>query len=162
MNGRVYEMIHQCLSKDEKFQIRNDEKRFVVRSNGLLNKDQMLICDESSGNELIEIRKEYVHIHCRFHLSANKKDLATIHIDHSKKIFEIDSIDGVYHVEHLNDETFQLKFSEKILFHFVKKNCLSKEKCSKLIIYDEDSSKDPFYISIVIVLFYVDRFHHFQ
>ena len=160
--GRVYEIIHQCLSKEEKFQIRNDKKVYLIRSNGLLNKDQMFVYDESNGNELIEIRKESDHLHSRYNISSNKKDLSTIHIDHSTKRLEIDSIDGFYHIEHLNDQTFQLKLSEQILFHFVKKNHLSKEKSSKLIIYDNDEAKDPFYISIVIVIYYLDRCHHFQ
>ena len=80
-NQRVYEISHQCLSKDHKFEIKkenNDEIEYTIRSKSLLNEDQLVLCKQTNGDELIEISKELIHFHSRYNLSSNNKDLATI------------------------------------------------------------------------------------
>lgn len=166
-NQRIYQITHQCLSKDHKFEIHNqtnDQIDYSVRSKSLINQDELILYEQTNGNELIEISKVFVHLHSRYNLSANKKDLATIEKNHSTKSYQIGSIYGFYQIECFDEHSLQLKSGHEILFQFIKNsNHLSKDKHFwQLILFDKDQTKDPFYISIAIVLYILQRCHHFQ
>jgi uncharacterized protein YxjI len=174
-NPRTYRIHHKCLSNNHKFDIDNgtDDILYNVHSTALFLYDEMSLCESSTGKELIKIHKECFHIHVRYHISAiNSNDntdqnLATvkrIHDQHHSQItFEIDSIYGVYKVEHIGglfDHEFRLTTGNKIVVNLTKNVNDLKEGNMYYVEISDDDGGDLFLLALVIALWCAQRWYH--
>lgn len=170
-HSRIYEIRHQHFSKDRKFEINNEnnEVEYIARSKSLTFLEDILLCEASTGKELIEIHKEYFHLHWRYDITSidqnngKHQDLATIEKchdhHHTDNKFQINSIYGVYQLKH-NDQEFQLTTGEETIVDVTSNNhCPIQGNLSRVNIFDK-REKHPFFLSILIALWCAQPCHH--
>jgi uncharacterized protein YxjI len=174
-NPRTYRIHHKCLSTNHKFEIDNgtDEILYTVRSIPLSLFHKLSLCEASTDKELIKIHEENLHLHVRYDISAviandnNNQHLGTVKRIHGQHHFqsalEILSIYGVYKVERSDGQfghELKLTTGNKTVVDVTKNDSFSKEENVYHVEISDDDGGDLFLLSLVIVLWYAQRWHH--
>ena len=168
---RTYRIHHKSQSNDCKWEIdaNTDQIEYIVRSCPLSSKGTIL-CESSTGKELIRIDKEKVHLHTRYDISKvtneNNEHLGTIkwiHHPHSQSRFEVDSIYGVYIVDRAGcpfNHQFQLKTGDQVVVDIGNDVNSSKDKNIYYLQISDDYGGDLFLLALVIAIWSAQRLSH--
>ena len=170
--SRMYRIDHHHLSNNHKFDIYNaaDEFLYKVHSSASSCLKVLFVCEASTDKELIKIQEENLHLHVAYAISktdTNDGHLATVKRIHGQhhfqRMFEIDSIYGVYKVGRTNgllDHQFQLTTGDKMVVNFTKDNkCHQREEMYHAEIGDDDGG-DLFLLALIIALWCAQRWYH--
>jgi len=164
---RTYRIHHKCLSNNHKFEIDNgtDQMLYTVHSTLLPLFRRMVLCEASTGKELLKIHEEKFPFHMIYDISAvnrNNNDdqhLATVKRAHGQHHFqstiEITSIYGVYKVERVDGlASHEYKFTtgNKTVVNMTKNVNFLKEGIMYHVDINDDDGGDLFLLSLVIAV----------
>lgn len=171
-SSRIYRIDHHHLSNNHKFDIYNaaDQLLYKVHSSAPSGLGILFVCEASTDKELIKIHEENLHLHVAYDISrtdTNDGHLATVKRihgqQHFQRMFEVDSIYGVYGVKRINsllDHHFQLTTGDKMVVNVTKDNNFhTREGIYHAEIGDDDGG-DLFLLALIIALWRAQRWYH--
>ena len=171
-SSRIYRIDHRHLSNNHKFDIYNaaDELLYKVRSSVSSGLGILFVCEASTNKKLIKIHEENLHLHVAYDISTadtNDGHLATVKRIHGQhhfqRMFEVDSIYGVYRVIRMNsllDHQFQLTTGDKMVVNVTKDNNFHTRENMYHVDIGDDNGGDLFLLALIIALWCAQRWYH--